>query len=178
MNTQETDALKYPIGKFVKPDPVTADHIRSWITDIEELPTAMKALVENLDDTKLNLRYRPGSWTIRQLIHHVADSHFNSFIRFKLALTEIDPVIKPYKQEEWSLLADATKADVQDSLFILEGLHNRWVTLLKSMTPAQFERTFVHPERQGLQKLNTNLGMYAWHGKHHLAHIRLALGIK
>ncbi len=175
MSVQENDILKYPIGRYARPETITEKDIRTWIREIEELPGQLNDLVKTLDDNQLNLRYRPGGWTIRQVIHHLADSHYNSFIRFKLALTETDPVVKPYKQAEWSELPDAMQADVRSSLQILEGLHNRWTVLLKSMSPEQFEKTFVHPERQGLQKLNANLGLYAWHGKHHLAHIKKAL---
>ncbi len=177
MDTEDIEKLKHPIGRYITPDPITREQINGWIRDIEALPDQVKKLIENIDDKKLDLRYRPGGWTIRQVVHHLADSHYNSFMRFKLALTENNPVIKPYKQAEWAELPDTSEADINFSLMILEGLHKRWVVLLKKMTPQQFELTFKHPERDSIQRLDMNLGMYAWHGKHHLAHIRLALGL-
>ena len=175
MNAEEIQKLKYPIGRFSKPDPITREDIDSWITEIEALPGQIKQLVGGLDEEKLNFRYRPEGWNIRQVVHHITDSHFNSFVRFKLALTENDPVIKPYDQVSWADLPDGKTADVNFSLLMLEGLHQRWLVLLRSMTPEQFDRTFKHPEREGIQKLSVNVGLYAWHGKHHLAHIKQAL---
>ena len=171
---EDIEQLRYPVGRFKKPDPITREDLDRWINEIEELPRLVRDKVNGLSDEQMSLQYRPEGWNIRQLVHHMADSHYNSFMRFKLALTEDNPLIKPYHQEAWALLPDGNKAPVETSLMILEGLHKRWTVLLRSMTPEEFKCTFRHPEREGLQYLDANVGLYAWHGKHHLAHIELA----
>ena len=131
----------------------------------------MRDAVEGLSSEQLDTPYRPGGWTVRQVVHHVPDSHMNSYVRFKLALTEDEPTIKPYEQERWAELADARNEPVETSLVLLESLHRRWVSLLKSLKAAELARTFRHPEL-GVMTLDRNLALYAWHGKHHVAHIK------
>ena len=178
MTEMDIETLKYPAGRYTKPDAITDLQIKDWIKEIEELPGQIRQAVAGLTPEQLSLHYRPGGWTIRQVVHHIADSHMNSFIRFKLTLTEDKPTIKPYLQIEWSELPDGSEADVNFSLQLLEGLQKRWVVLLKNMTPEQFKRSYIHPERSAIQTLEGNLCLYAWHGRHHLAHIRQALELK
>ena len=178
MKETDIESLKFPVGKYLKPDHITSRHIKEWISEIEELPGQIRKTVEGLTPEKLSLHYRPGGWSVRQVVHHITDSHMNSFIRFKLTLTEDNPTIKPYLQEKWSELPDGNEADVSYSLQMLEGLHRRWAVLLKKMTPEQFKLTYIHPERSAVQTLEGNLGLYAWHGRHHLAHIMQALELK
>ncbi|KIL39652.1 metal-dependent hydrolase [Gordoniibacillus kamchatkensis] len=161
--------LQYPIGKF-KYEGADAVQLASWIADIAALPERLRAAVQGLSAEQLDTPYRPGGWTVRQVVHHVADSHMNSFTRFKLALTENNPTIKPYDEAAWAELDDGRIADPALSLALLDALHSRWTQLLRSMTPQQFERTFHHPEN-GPQPLARATGLYAWHGKHHTAHI-------
>ena len=163
------DDLRYPIGRFEKPQTISEIDRAEAIADIESLPAQLSAAVKGWSDIRLDTPYRPGGWTVRQVLHHVADSHMTSYLRFKLALTEKEPTIKPYDEAEWAKLADAS-APVQPSLDLLGLLHQRWVLLLRSLQPDDWTRTFRHPER-GLVRLDTNLMLYSWHGKHHLAHI-------
>jgi hypothetical protein len=162
--------LSYPIGKYEAPGSVDAGARREWLRQIAEAPARFREAVRGLDDAQLDTPYRPGGWTIRQVIHHVADSHMNAYIRFRAALTEEQPAIKPYDQAAWAELADARTLPVEISLAILEGMHQRWVALAESLPEADFARTFLHPER-GVVRLDSNLPMYAWHGRHHAAHI-------
>lgn len=161
---------RYPIGRFSHSGEITPDHRRTWIDQIAELPAQLRAAVVRLTDEQLDTPYRDGGWTVRQVVHHLADSHMNSLIRFKLALTEKEPTIKPYDENLWVLLSDAHKAPLQESLVLLEALHGKWVTLLQSLSDDQFARVLIHPV-QGRIRLDTNLGIYAWHGRHHIAHI-------
>ena len=161
--------LRYPIGKFERPDTVTADQRTAWIGDIEATPARFREIVSGLNDEQLDTPYRPGGWTVRQVVHHVADSHMNSFIRFRLGLTEDEPTVKPYDEKRWAELCDSGMP-VDASLQIIEALHRRWVVLLRGMSDADFSRTFRHPE-MGLVRLDTNMALYAWHGRHHAAHI-------
>jgi uncharacterized damage-inducible protein DinB len=165
------EELKYPIGKFVKPDFYTPEILNQYILDIELFPSRLRSEVEQLTDEQLDTPYRPDGWTIRQVVHHCADSHMNSFTRFKLALTEEKPTIKPYFEDRWAELADSKNMPIEPALNILDGLHQRWVVLLKSLTKEDLERRFVHPEHGKELKLDGTLGLYAWHGHHHLAHI-------
>jgi hypothetical protein len=165
------EQLKYPIGKFVKPDSYTSQVLHQYIRDIELFPSRLRAEVEQLTDEQLNTPYRPDGWTIRQVVHHCADSHMNSFIRFKLALTEETPTIKPYFEDRWAELADSKTMAIEPALRLLEGLHQRWVVILQSLSEKDFEKKFVHPERLKEIRLNETLGLYAWHCHHHLAHI-------
>ncbi|HYM13065.1 MAG TPA: bacillithiol transferase BstA [Bryobacterales bacterium] len=162
--------LRYPIGRFQFPDAVTQDQRGQFIDDIEAAPALLRAAVAGLSPEQLDTPYRPGGWTVRQVVHHVPDSHMNSYMRFRLALTENEPAIKPYDEKRWAELADARTAPLEPSLALLESLHRRWVLLLRSFQPADFARAFRHPEL-GLVTLERNLALYAWHGRHHVAHI-------
>jgi hypothetical protein len=162
--------LSYPIGRFQFPDAVTEDQRCRFIDDIEAAPAHLRAAVSGLSPEQLDTPYRPGGWTVRQVVHHVPDSHLNSYVRFRLALTEDQPTIKPYDEKRWAELADARTAPIEPSLALLESLHRRWVLLLRSFDPDDFARSFRHPEL-GLVTLERNLALYAWHGRHHVAHI-------
>ncbi len=161
--------LRYPIGQFEAPAEIDAGQIEAWTRDIERLPAQLRALVEPLAPEQLDTPYRPGGWTVRQVVHHLADSHLNSLVRFKWALTEDSPTIKAYWEDRWAELADYAEP-VELSLDFLDALHRRWVVLLRSLSPADLERQFVHPD-SGPVQLTVNVGIYAWHGKHHLAHV-------
>ncbi|MDQ0112354.1 YfiT family bacillithiol transferase [Paenibacillus harenae] len=163
--------LRYPIGKFEFAGECSAAQREQWIGEIEALPTRLVEAVAGLTEEQLDLPYRDGGWTVRQVVHHVADSHMNSLMRFKLALTEDQPTIKPYYEDRWAELEDSVSLDIGVSISLLESLHKRWVVLLKAMKETDFERLFIHPESQKTIRLDYNLGLYAWHGKHHVAHI-------
>jgi hypothetical protein len=164
--------LRYPIGRFSPPDPVTDEQIAAWIDDLEQLPAEFRTEVESCSEEQLETPYRPGGWTVRQVAHHVADSHLHSVIRFKWALTEDRPTIKPYFEDRWAELPDYRTVPVGHSLDLLEALHRRWGGLLRAMGPEHWSREFLHPE-SGPVRLRWNVGLYAWHGRHHLAHVRL-----
>ena len=165
------EQLRYPIGTFQKSTEITPKMLSDWMTDIENLPELLRKAVEGLTEEQLLLPYRPEGWTIKQTVNHVADSHANALIRFKLALTENVPTIKPYEEQLWAELEDGKNAPIEWSLTMLEMMHKRWIMLLKSMTDEQFDRKFMHPETKHLNALRTITGMYSWHGKHHTAHI-------
>jgi hypothetical protein len=167
--------LQFPIGQYIKPETITNKQIDSYIQTIESFPNRLKELVINLSEDQLNTTYRPGGWTIRQVIHHCADSHMNSLTRFKLALTEEKPTIKPYFEEKWAELADSKLMPIAPALQMLNGIHARWTVLLKSLTKSDLSRSFIHPEHGKEFRLDENIGVYAWHCDHHLAHIQLAL---
>lgn len=162
--------LRYPIGRFKFEGSLTDDQRRGFIDDIEQTPGWLKEAVAGLGPEQLETPYRPEGWTVRQVVHHVPDSHLNSYIRFRLALTEDEPTIKPYDEARWARLEDARTAPVETSLALLESLHSRWVVLLRSLSPADLRRTFKHPEL-GVVSLERNLALYSWHGRHHVAHI-------
>jgi hypothetical protein len=162
--------LRYPIGGFRHPGPVTMGDIELWTRQIEELPGEMRRAVEPLTDAQLARPYRPGGWTLGQVVHHVPDSHMNSYIRFKWALTEDAPLIKTYYEARWAELDDYRIVPIEKSLDLLDALHARWVALLRALSPGQLTREFRHPD-SGLIELGWNVGNYAWHGRHHLAHI-------
>lgn len=164
---------KYPIGQFSCNETISNQVLEQWIHDIKTLPTRLIETVKELTEEQLAKTYREGSWTVRQLVHHMADSHLNSYTRFKLALTEENPTIKPYAEQKWAALADS-QLPIHVSLMLIEALHERWVYLLESLTVEQLNRTFIHPD-SGAIPLKENIGVYAWHGNHHLAHIQLAL---
>ncbi|MFZ3217589.1 MAG: bacillithiol transferase BstA [Candidatus Acidiferrales bacterium] len=166
----ETD-LRYPIGKFSRPGTLTDDLRRDLIEEIAAAPAKLGASVQGLTAAQLDTPYRPGGWTVRQVVHHVPDSHMNAYTRFRLALTEDEPTIKPYDEGKWAELRDAKSAAIEPSLALLEGLHERWVLLLRSLGPAEWPRQFRHPEQGRLMSLDDSLALYAWHGKHHVAHI-------
>ncbi len=168
--TVSLEGLRYPIGRFEPPPEVTAAHVEGWIDDIERLPGDLRRVVEPLSSEQLETRYRPGGWTLRQVVHHLTESHLNSYIRFKWALTEERSRIKAYDEERWAELADVAAVPVGVSLDLLDALHRRWVGLLRTLSSQQLKREFVHPE-SGVVRLDVNVGIYAWHGRHHLAHI-------
>jgi uncharacterized damage-inducible protein DinB len=165
----ELDQLRYPVGRFT-PIENTVPARTECIRAIGQLPTRLCAAVAGLNDSQLDTPYRDGGWTARQVVHHLADSHANSVIRFKLALTEDCPTIKPYDENAWAQLPDSKSLPIDSSLSFISAMHERWVALLQSMSEADFQRDYVHPER-GRQNLLTALGIYAWHGRHHTAHI-------
>ena len=162
--------LQYPIGRFKIEGASTDQEIKQAINEIAEAPAKMRAAVEGLTPEQLETPYRPGGWTIRQVVHHVPDSHLNSYCRFKLALTEDEPTIKAYHEDRWAELDDSRGAPIEVSLALLESLHERWVLLLRSLASTDFERTFRHPAI-GVVSLAQNACLYAWHGRHHVAHI-------
>ena len=164
------DDLSYPIGKFEMPNSINDDLRKQFIQHLADAPANLREAVRGLSDQQLDTPYRPRGWTVRQVVHHVPDSHLNAYIRFKLALTENEPTIKPYEQQLWAELPDAQRAPVEMSLDLLDSLHKRWVLLLHSLKPSDFNRTFRHPEL-GLMTLDRALALYAWHGRHHVAHI-------
>jgi hypothetical protein len=162
--------LSYPIGKFHFEGTLKDDQKKAMIGEVAETPANLRAAVKGLSETQLDTPYRPGGWTVRQVTHHVPDSHMNAYVRFKLALTEHEPAIKAYEQQLWAELPDTKETPIEVSLSLLDTLHDRWVRLLLSITPEQWKRTFRHPEL-GVVILERNLALYAWHGKHHVAHI-------
>jgi uncharacterized damage-inducible protein DinB len=161
--------LQYPIGRFSYPDSTTPEQRQAWILEIARAPRELRAAVAGLSPQQLDTPYRPGGWTARQVAHHVPDSHMNAFTRFKLALTEDQPTIKPYDEARWAVLPD-TALPVEPSLDLLDALHVRWVRLLEAMSEQDYQRTFVHPE-SGALRLDQYLALYAWHGRHHVAHV-------
>jgi hypothetical protein len=162
--------LRYPIGKYVPEENLTPERREEMIAAIEATPARLRDAVAGLSDAQLETPYRPGGWTVRQLVHHVADSHMNSFVRFKLALTEDGPTIRPYDENLWAALPDGNAPPPDVSLALLDALHARWSVLLRAMSPEDFSRPLVHPER-GTLTIETLLGIYAWHGPHHTAHV-------
>ena len=162
--------LRFPIGKFRFDGPLTKDQSQKALDDIANTPANLRAAVKGLTDAQLDTPYRPGGWTVRQAVHHVPDSHLNSYVRFKLALTEDEPTIKPYAEDRWAELADTKATPIEVSLTMLDSLHDRWVRLLRSLTPGDWKRTFRHPEL-GPMTLEKTLALYAWHGRHHVSHV-------
>jgi uncharacterized damage-inducible protein DinB len=168
-----TDAIdpRFPIGPFQRPaGPLDSASRRTLIDEIERMPAIFRGIVSTLDETQLDTPYRPGGWTVRQVVHHVPDSHMNAYIRFKLALTEDNPTIKPYNETAWAEVADTARTPVDTSLRMIDALHERWVILLESMEGSDFTRPLQHPER-GPMTLDMMLQLYSWHGRHHVAHI-------
>ncbi len=169
------EKLKYPIGIYTSNKNPSEEILNGWIQDIEDFPKKLIALTQSLSHEKLNWKYRPGGWTIKQVIHHCADSHMNSIIRFKLALTEKNPTIRPYYEDRWAELPDSLNDNIAPTLQLINGLHNKWSDLLRSLNPDQLQRQFMHPEHGTIFNLAENIGFYAWHCNHHLAHIHQAL---
>jgi uncharacterized damage-inducible protein DinB len=169
MEKQQKDP-RYPIGHYQEMD-FSEVQKKRWIGDIRYLPGLLEYTVQNLDEAQLNTPYREGGWTVKQVVHHVADSHMNAYIRFKLALTEVNPTIKPYDEHAWAMLADTALQPINVSSTLLHALHLRWVSLLESLSDDDFNRTVFHPESKKEMSLWYLLGSYAWHGKHHVAHI-------
>jgi len=162
--------LRFPVGKFHYDGSTSPEQQQAFLHDIAQTPAKLRSAVQGLSDAQLDTPYRPDGWTVRQVVHHVPDSHLNSYVRFKLALTEDAPTIKPYAEDRWAELADTKATPIEVSLTLLESLHDRWVRLLRSLTPEQWKRTFRHPE-MGPMSLEKTLALYAWHGRHHVAHI-------
>jgi hypothetical protein len=163
---------QFPIGKFQRPPgPLDAAARASLIDQIEQLPSEFRRIATSLTDAQLQTRYRPGGWTARQVVHHVPDSHMNAYVRFKLAVTEDTPTIKPYDEARWAELADS-RAPITVSLDLLDAVHHRWVLLLRSFGPAEFARAYKHPD-MGVVPLDAALALYAWHGAHHAGHLKL-----
>lgn len=162
--------IRYPVGKFVPKSTLSDSERIALIQEIDETPAKLRAAVNNLSQEQIDTPYRQGGWTVRQVVHHLPDSHLNSYIRFKLAVTEDQPTIKPYKEQLWAELVDAKSSPIELSLTLLESLHHRWVIFLRSLGAADFAKTVNHPEN-GLMSLDRLLQLYAWHGRHHVAHI-------
>ncbi|HEY7337416.1 MAG TPA: putative metal-dependent hydrolase [Bryobacteraceae bacterium] len=164
------DKLRYPIGSFSFPESTTPGERSAWIEEIAKAPSHLREAIAGLSPEQIETPYRPGGWTVRQVVHHVPESHLNSYVRFKLALTEEEPIVKPYNEARWAELPDVAATPVEVSLILLETLHQRWVPLLQRMSDADYARCFHHPEI-GMVRLDQNLALYAWHGRHHVAHI-------
>lgn len=171
MTQVELDALRFPIGKFVKPESVSTAEIDDCISRLELFPARLKKEVIHLRDEQLDTPYRPEGWTVRQVVHHCADSHMNAIIRFKLTLTEEHPVIRPYKENLFAELSDSKSLEIDSALKILDGVHYKLGVLIRAMSQEQFARYYVHPEYGTNYRLDQAIMLYAWHGDHHLAHI-------
>lgn len=169
------ESLKYPIGKPDIPENITTEMIADWIQTIEEFPNRLQQLVSHLLDFQLDTVYRPGGWTIRQVVHHIADSHLNSYIRFKWTLTEEKPIIKAYYEDRWADMFDSKFAPISLALSTINSLHAKWVYLLKGLSETQLKRIFIHPEGSKEVCLVENIAIYAWHCNHHYAHIENVL---
>jgi uncharacterized damage-inducible protein DinB len=168
------DDIRYPVGTFNPPKTaLTPSEKRDLVAEIEGTPDALRKAVRGLSPAQLETPYRDGGWTVRQVAHHLPDSHLNGYVRFRLALTEDEPTIRPYAEERWAELADAKGADVALSLELLAALHRRWVLLLRELSDAQWKRKLNHPD-SGIMDLERMLALYAWHGRHHVAHVTSA----
>lgn len=161
---------RFPVGKFHYDGPPNAEQKQSFLAEITQTPANLRAAVKGLSETQLDTPYRDGGWSVRQVVHHLPDSHMNAYIRFKLALTEQEPTIKPYAEDRWAALADTKSTPIEVSLTLLDSLHDRWTRLLRSLTAEEWKRTFRHPE-MGPMTLEKTLALYAWHGRHHVAHV-------
>jgi uncharacterized damage-inducible protein DinB len=162
--------LRYPLGRFTRPATLSAAERATAIETIAAVPDELRRAVAGLSAKELEMPYRPGGWTVRQLVHHIADSHMNAYCRFKLALTEDQPLIKPYDEARWAELPDSAAVPATTSLDLIEALHVRWVALLRAMRDDDFSRTLMHPQ-SGVMRLDQMLALYAWHGPHHVAHV-------
>ncbi len=171
MEKNDLDPLRYPIGKFQVPESIPELQIKEWIDSLERFPARLRDLVFELDLEQLETPYRPGGWTVRQLIHHISDSHHNSYIRFKWALTEKSPLIKVYDEKKWAELHDSKSAPIENSLLHLQVIHQKLVFLLRGLDRKELKKTFIHPEGHIETSLEENIGRYVWHGDHHYAHI-------
>ncbi|WP_271782834.1 YfiT family bacillithiol transferase [Aquimarina algiphila] len=165
--------LRYPIGEFKSPEIITPDHIQKWISDIEELPGKLSKLVSDFTEAQLETPYREEGWTARQVIHHIHDSHHNGYIRFKWALTENKPLIKAYNEQLWAELFDTKSAPIYLSVNVISALHAKWVYFLKGLSSDDMKKEFIHPEGNVSISLAEDIGIYAWHGNHHLAHLQI-----
>lgn len=171
----DLDKLKYPIGKFQKPGVINQAVIGNWIQSIESLGSKISNISSKLGEEDLEKVYRPGGWTIRQVIHHIVDSHINAYLRFKWALTESNPKIKAYNEVAWAEQFDAKMGPIESSLMLLNGLHSRWAYSLKNLKHEEFQKSYFHPNDNETVLISEFIGRYAWHGEHHLAHIQQAL---
>ena len=171
----DIEKLKFPIGKYTPVSNPNKAQLQQWINNIALFPSEVDNLIRDIAPEKLSWRYRPQGWMVKQVIHHCADSHMNSLIRFKLALTEDAPIIRPYYEDRWAELEDSKTDAIEESVMLLHGLHSKWTRLLKSLTTEQLEMVFIHPENGDEMKLVDNIGMYSWHCNHHLAHMKNAL---
>lgn len=170
MNEQQLEKLRYPIGRFTVNTEYDHAIINKWIDTIEQLPLKLRKLVSHLSEEQLDTPYRPGGWKIRQVVHHLVDSHVNSFVRFKLTLTENKPTVKAYHEDRWAELADHNEP-IGNALDLIEALHKKWVVILKSLTNEDLQKCFIHPETGKEVPLKRNIALYAWHCNHHYAHI-------
>lgn len=170
---QKLSDLQYPIGKFNCPKIISGEQIASWIEEIDLLPHRLEALVKNFTEDRLETSYRPDGWNARHLIHHIHDSHHNGYIRFKWAMTESQPVIKAYNEQKWADLFDSKLAPIHLSLDVIKALHAKWVYFLKGLNKNDLKKSFIHPEGDILISLAEDIGIYAWHGNHHLAHLEI-----
>ena len=175
MTEKELEELKYPIGQFECPSKITKHYIENWILILEKFPIRFEALVKHLTKEQLDTKYRPNGWTIRQVVHHVSDSHHHSYTRFKWVLTEKKPLIKAYNEKHWAELVDSKNAPIQMSLEHLKAVHYKLVYLLRRLTLEQLNNSFIHPETNNEISLSYNIGNYAWHSHHHYAHIEKAI---
>ena len=164
--------LQYPIGKYIE-QPFSDKQLKEWLLDIQTLPMHVEHAIQNLDEAELDASYRPGGWTLKQVVHHIADSHMNAYIRFKLGLSEDNPTIKPYDENAWAQMIDTQNLPINISITLLFSLHMRLHEILKNMKVEEWNRTIFHPEHQKQMTLWYLLGMYAWHGRHHVAHLMI-----
>ncbi|WP_191566146.1 YfiT family bacillithiol transferase [Metabacillus idriensis] len=165
------DDLRYPIGLFQAPEKIERHHLEVWLEELSAAPVRLRDAISGLTGSQLDTPYRPDGWTVQQVVHHIPDSHMNAYIRFKLALTEENPVIRPYDEKGWAELHDSKYGNVEVSMKLLVSLHQRFVNLAASLSESDLNRTFYHPANQTSQTLKETIGMYAWHGNHHIAHI-------
>ncbi|MEC3907373.1 putative metal-dependent hydrolase [Tamlana sp. 2201CG12-4] len=171
MTNQELEKLKYPIGQFECPNNISKENIEAWISILEHFPDRLEKLVKGLSNEQLDTVYRPDGWTVRQVVHHISDSHHHSYTRFKWSLTEEKPLIKAYFEDRWAELADSKTAPIQMSLDHIRVIHHKLVYFLKTLSEEDLNKSFVHPEINSEVRLNFNIGNYAWHSNHHYAHI-------
>lgn len=172
MDAATLEELKYPIGKFDYNEPFAKEKISGWIDAIEALPNWLDICIENLDAAQLDTPYRPEGWTVNQVLHHIADSHMNGYARHKLALTEDNPTIKPYNEKLWAELPDVEHTPVNVSITLVHALHRRWGQLLRNLSAEELQRTYYHPDDDRQVPIWQSIGVYAWHGRHHMEHVR------
>ncbi|MFK7807125.1 MAG: YfiT family bacillithiol transferase [Saprospiraceae bacterium] len=175
MDQTTLEHLRFPIGRFQEPESFSAEFVEGCISKIETLPGQLRAVAEAMTEAQLDTPYRPEGWTARQVVHHLADSHINSYTRFKLALTEDHPSIRPYDEVAWAELPDGKSADINISLSILDAIHHRLTMVLRELDSVQLKRTFYHPESKAVWSIAYTLAFYAWHGEHHLGHLGLVV---
>lgn len=171
----DIEKLKFPIGRFVCPPEISARNLENWKATLKTFPKQLKNITEKLSVTERNWTYRPDGWNIKQVIHHLADSHMNAFIRIKLTLTEDAPIIRPYEEALWAELPDGLDNDIASSIKIIKGVHQRWSYLLENLTENDWNKMYFHPEHQRLFSVKEAIGIYDWHCRHHLAHIEQAI---